>query len=313
MNEKKNRDAVLEELLWKRWDGELSESEAVRLEEALSQPGMSRASEEAAILDLAATLGSLSSVEAPHDLKPSVMRSVRARMAREVPSVSWSRRLGSVFANLLESVFGPQEGRVLQMGRKQLALVGTFVLLVVGGVTVVTQVDFQATEKLMGAIGGVEKADRYRNAPAVGEVVGTDEASEVGVRELSYDADGYDLEGFNREGFNREGFNRSGFNQGFRSGFNREGFNRSGFNREGFNRSGFNREGFNREGFSREGFNREGFNREGFNRSGFSKEGFNREGFSKLGFNREGFDKQGFDKGGMARGGMDKGSMDRAQ
>ncbi len=67
-------------------------------------------------------------------------------------------------------------------------------VVVVAGVTfLVLSDDFPPTGGLTGAIGGVEKAERYRDAQVT--------ASDVKV----YDADGYDQDGYDRKGLDRSG------------------------------------------------------------------------------------------------------------
>ena len=89
------------------------------------------------------------------------------------------------------------------MSRKRLALLGAVAVVVVAGVAfLVLSDDFPPTGGLTGAIGGVEKAERYRDAQVT--------ADDVKV----YDAEGYDQDGFDRNGLNRDGVSKADLDKG---------------------------------------------------------------------------------------------------
>ena len=85
------------------------------------------------------------------------------------------------------------------MSRKRLALLGAVAVVVVAGVAFLVLSDnFPPGSGLTGAIGGVEKAERYRDAQVTART------------SRSYDEDGYDQDGFDRDGLDRSGHPKVG-------------------------------------------------------------------------------------------------------
>jgi hypothetical protein len=111
------------------------------------------------------------------------------------------------------------------MTRKQSILLATGAVVVAGVAGLVLFSDnYPPTDQLTGAIGGVEKAERYRDTQ-----VTADDVARV------YDAEGYDQLGYDKEGFTKAGLDKNGFDRG---GFDRGGFDRGGFDKNGFDKNG---------------------------------------------------------------------------
>lgn len=157
----------LERLLWQRTDGELTVARLlsrVRFEDE----------------------------EIPAELRPRVLVQVAARQKSSVRSHVSKSRKGALATGL--SALGDAIFKESFMSRKRLALLSAVAVVVVAGVAFLALSDnFPPGSGVTGAIGGVEKAERYRDAQVT--------ASDVKV----YDEDGYDQDGYDRKGLDRNG------------------------------------------------------------------------------------------------------------
>jgi hypothetical protein len=191
---------LLERLLWQRADGELSAQDRDRLEALLAEEPAARATERE-LAEVADLLARVEEQEAPTELRWRVMSSIGTASA-PAPRVSWgARALEASRRALVTMLF--ETGFLMRkenpMARKKLVLLGAMVVLIVGAVVALVLTDvIPPQEGLTGAIGGVEKADRYRDNQVT--------ADDVRV----YDAEGYDQDGYDKDGFDRSGLDRDG-------------------------------------------------------------------------------------------------------
>ena len=90
------------------------------------------------------------------------------------------------------------------MKRRNLILLGAGSLVIAGVAALVVVSDkYPPEENLTGAIGGVEKAERYRDAQLAKDDV-----------PLVYDEEGYDQFGYDKDGFDRNGLDKNGIKKG---------------------------------------------------------------------------------------------------
>src|SRR5688572_24860570 len=185
----------LEQLLWQRKDGELAADDRAQLDSLLAEG----ASEEESEIESIARLLSrarFEEEEVPAELRSRVMAQVQARTASRRSSHGVVKSNRNALATGLSTLVDAFKKESL-MSRKRLALLSAVGVVVVAGVTfLVLSEDFPPASRATGAIGGVEKADRYRETQVKAEDV------------KIYDADGFDQDGYDRDGLDRSGNRR---------------------------------------------------------------------------------------------------------
>ena len=188
---------TLERLLWQLKDGELSVEDRKQLDGLVAE-GDVAAEAERELESMARLLSRarFEEEEVPSSLRSRVMEVVQARAAvagrrrQQVVGVAKSKR-GTLATGLsaLDALW-----KESFMSRKRLVLLGAAAVIVIAGAAFLLMSDnFPPGSKLTGTIGGVQKAERYRDAQVT--------ASDVKV----YGEDGYDQDGYDRNGLDRNG------------------------------------------------------------------------------------------------------------
>ncbi len=176
MNEK------LEWLLWQRTDGELTVEDRKQLEVLLAQEPKAR-DEENELESIARLLSRVrfEEEEVPAELRPRVLVQVDARQAssrRSQSAVASKSRKGALATGL--AALGDAIFKESLMSRKRLALLSAVAVVLVGGVAfLVLSEGFPPKSGLTGAIGGVEKADRYRDTQVTASDVAVEGVGET--------------------------------------------------------------------------------------------------------------------------------------